>query len=83
MSEAYIEAFIEHAEDGFRWRIYQIDGIFQFDYQEYVDEDGKLATCAMSGGEWKTKQTFSGLWTEEVDKVCNALQLVAEHGDIE
>lgn len=79
VSAFYAEAFLEHAEDCFRWRIHQIDGIFQFEYQEYVDEDGKIATGV--GGEWKTKNTFSGLWTDEVDELCAALKLVAKHGD--
>jgi len=79
-STLYCETFLEHAEDGFRWRIYQVDGIYTFDYQEYVDDNGDLNT-EMTGGNWKSRSTFEGLWVDEVDKICEALRLVASYGD--
>ncbi len=75
----YCETFIEHAEDGFRHRFFEVDGVYQIEYQEYVNDEGKLCST-LEGGHWKTKDTFSGLWIDEVDKICAALQLVASNG---
>ena len=77
MSTLYTEVFIEHEEDGFRNRIYEVDGVIGIDYQEYVDKDGNLA-CGREKGEWKTKSQYDGLFmTSEIDKFIEALLIVS------
>jgi len=75
----YCETFIEHAEDGFRWRFSQIDGIISIDYQEYVNDAGDLCTT-MTGGEWRTKSSFEGLWIEDLEEIKRALSMIATLG---
>lgn len=78
-STLYCEAFIESAQDGYRWRIFQVDGVYTFEYQEYVTDEGNLNTM-MTGGHWKSQSSFEGLLVDEVDRICEALRLVASHG---
>lgn len=78
----YTEALIEYTEDGFRWKISEVDGIFKFEYQEYVDKDGGLYHDDKPGkGEWKTKSEMEGMWCSDVDKICKALKLVAAQSE--
>lgn len=76
-STLYTEVFIEHFEDGFRNRIYEVDGVIGIDYQEYVDKDGNPA-CGGKKGEWKTKSQYDGLFmTSEIDQYIKALLIVS------
>jgi len=73
----YCEAIIEHAEDGFRYKFSECEGTFKIEYQEWVNKETGNPESNYGNHEWKTKSEFVGLWTAEVDKVCQALQLVA------
>jgi len=76
--ELQVEAILAHDQDGFRHKFSADEvGVLYIEYQEYVNpESGKLESN-VGKGVWKTKETFSGLYLEEVDKICKALRVVA------
>lgn len=73
-----VEAIISHNQDGFRHRFSADEvGVLYIEYQEYVNEETGKLESEPHKGVWKTKETFSGLYLEEVDKICKALHYVA------
>ena len=72
MAGKYVEVYIDHSEDGWRWKISEVDGIFKFEYQEWIEADKA----------WEVKSEFEGFWCSEVDDICEAMKLVAEHAEM-
>ena len=63
-----VQVLLEY--DDFRWVIREVDGIFHFEYEEWTGET------------FEKKSTFEGLWCSDVNKICEALQLVASKAEM-